>query len=384
MKVFYSDPFELPLPDGHRFPLDKYRLLREHLQQSELAASLDFELAEAATDEQLLRVHTPRYLEQLRTGQLTGVEQRRIGFPWSAAMVERSRRSTGATLGAARAALREGAAIHLAGGTHHAFADHGQGFCVFNDVAVAIRTLQAEGLLQRAVVVDLDVHQGNGTAAIFADDPDVFTFSIHGDRNFPFAKFNGDLDVALPDGTDDTAYLNALMEVFPARVPLENTDCVFYLAGADPYAGDRYGRLKLTQAGLAARDYRVLSICRRRQLPVVVTMAGGYATNLEDIVQINTNTVSLTVRAAEESGLPSEEELREETLRLVAARGRGKTICPSEVARQLSPQADWRPLMPAIRGVALDLIRNGQLVATQHHLPIDLQTARGPYRLGSP
>ena len=384
MKVFYSDPFELPLPEGHRFPLAKYRLLREHLQGSEFAGSLEFELGEAATDEQLLRVHTPRYLHQLRTGELTALEQRRIGFPWSAAMVERSRRSTGATLGAARAALVDGVAVHLAGGTHHAFADHGQGFCVFNDVAVAIRSLQAEGQVQRAVVVDLDVHQGNGTAAIFAEDREVFTFSIHGDRNFPFAKCNGDLDIALPDGTDDATYLAALCRVFPAQVPLENADCVFYLAGADPYAGDRYGRLKLTQAGLAARDYRILNVCRRRHLPVVVTMAGGYATELQDIVRINAATVGIAVRAAQAMGLPSEDELRQEILRLVADRGIGKTICPSEVARRLSPQADWRPLMPAIRGVALELIAAGHVVATQQQVPIDLQTVRGPYRLGQP
>lgn len=290
IKTFYSDTFDLPLPDGHRFPLEKYRLLREHLQASELRDRLEFCLPEAATDEQLLRVHTAGYLNKLKRGSLSAVEQRRIGFPWSPEMVERSRRSTGATIAAARAALGGGAGIHLAGGTHHAFPDHGQGFCVFNDVAVAICDLQANGLIRRAVVVDLDVHQGNGTAAIFADDPDVFTFSMHGKRNFPFAKCNGDLDIALTDGTSDEPYLAALRDALSNRLPLVDADIVFYLAGADPFEHDRFGKLKLTKAGLAARDQLVFNACRDYSLPIAVVMAGGYAKALEDIVSINMGT----------------------------------------------------------------------------------------------
>ncbi len=296
IRTFYSDTFDLPLPDGHRFPLDKYRLLREHLQASKLRDRLDFCLPNAATDVQLLRVHTADYLDKLKQGSLSGVEQRRIGFPWSPEMVERSRRSTGATIGAARVALRDGAGVHLAGGTHHAFPDHGQGFCVFNDVAVAIRDLQGEGLIRRAVVIDLDVHQGNGTAAIFADDPSVFTFSMHGERNFPFAKCNGDLDIAFPDGTSNEPYLAALADALHNRLPLVNADIAFYLAGADPFKNDRIGKLKLTKAGLDARDRLVFDACREHAIPVAVVLAGGYAECMADIVSIHASTVAAMLR----------------------------------------------------------------------------------------
>jgi len=381
MRVFYSDTFKLPLPPRHRFPIAKYRMLREALQAGALAGRLEFCEASRASDAQLLRVHTPEYLAKLASGGLTKLEQKRIGFPWSPEMVERSRRSTGATIDAARAALDDGVAVHLAGGTHHAFADHGQGFCVFNDVAVAVRALQAERLIERAVVVDLDVHQGNGTAAIFAVDASVFTFSMHGDRNFPFAKCDGDLDIALPDGAGDADYLAALRDAFPARLPLESADCVFYLAGADVFRGDRFGRLQVTKAGLAARDYRVLGVCRRRRLPVVVVMAGGYASDLQDIVDINTASVELASRSLESPPLPSEDELRRELLRIARVRGPEKSLCPSEIARTLSPLADWRPLMPAVRSVAIELIAAGSLRATQRGSEVALTTVRGPYRL---
>lgn len=295
IRTYYSDTFDLPLPDGHRFPLEKYRLLREHLQASELRHRLDFCLPDAATDVQLLRVHTEEYLDKLKQGTLDRVEQRRIGFPWSPELVERSRRSTGATIGAARAALSDGAGMHLAGGTHHAFPDHGQGFCVFNDVAVAIRDLQSEGLIYRAVVIDLDVHQGNGTATIFADDPTVFTFSMHGERNFPFAKCNGDLDIAFPDHTGNQPYLAALVDALNNRLPLVDADIVFYLAGADPFELDRIGKLKLTKAGLGERDRFVLDACRKRSIPVTVVLAGGYAERLDDIVSIHAGTVEIVL-----------------------------------------------------------------------------------------
>jgi len=290
MQVYYSDTFELPLPPGHRFPVAKYRLSRQRLLESEYRDRLELRLPDAATDEQLLLVHTSEYLDKLKRGKLSQVEERRIGLPWSPKMVERSRRSTGATIGAARAALQDGHAVHLAGGTHHAFADHGQGFCVFNDVAVAVRVLQAESLIRRAVIVDLDVHQGNGTAAIFAEDPAVFTFSMHGASNFPFAKQDGDLDIALADGTRDATYLEALEDTLDHRLPLADADIVFYLAGADPYEHDRYGKLMLTKSGLAQRDHLVFQACQLHRVPVTVVMAGGYAKLVDDVAEINFNT----------------------------------------------------------------------------------------------
>lgn len=301
MKVFYSDTFDLPLPRGHRFPIEKYRLLRQQLVESEFQGQLEFHLPEAATDEQLLLVHTPEYLDKVNRGGLSQVEERRIGFPWSREMVERSRRSTGATICAARAAIQDGVAVHLAGGTHHAFPDHGQGFCVFNDVAVAVRVLQAEGLIRRAVVVDLDVHQGNGTAAIFANDPDVFTFSMHAASNFPFSKQESDLDLSLPDGTTDALYLTALRDAVDNHLPLADADMAFYLAGADPYENDRYGKLKLTKTGLANRDRDVLRACQRHQLPMAVVMAGGYAKVVGEIVEINATTVRLLLTLEQRS-----------------------------------------------------------------------------------
>ncbi len=289
--TFYSDTFPLPLPDGHRFPIAKYSLLRRRLQQSQWSHQLQFCLPTAATDEQLLLVHSADYLNNLKLGRLSAIEQRRIGFPWSPEMVERSRRSTGGTVGAARAALNDGLGIHLAGGTHHAFVDHGQGFCVFNDVAVAIRVLQQETRIQRAVVIDLDVHQGNGTASIFAEDANVFTFSMHGERNFPFAKCDGDLDIGLPNETCDDDYLQALQQALNDQLPLAEVGIAFYLAGADAYEHDRFGKLRLSMEGLANRDRLVARACREHRLPLAVAMAGGYAKQIEDVATINTATV---------------------------------------------------------------------------------------------
>src|SRR5690349_12727758 len=244
MQAFHSDHFVLPLPEGHRFPMGKYRLLREAI-----AAELpEVRLTEAApaSDGELALVHTPVYIDAVSAGLLSAAQQREIGFPWSPQMVERSRRSVGATIAAARAALDDGVSANLAGGTHHAFADRGEGFCVFNDVAVGIRVLQRDRHAGRVAVVDLDVHQGNGTAAIFAGDDSVFTFSMHGEKNFPFKKETSDLDVALPDGTGDEDYLAALRLHLAAILDRHQPDFVFYLAGADPFEGDRLGRLKLT------------------------------------------------------------------------------------------------------------------------------------------
>ncbi|MGB6041633.1 MAG: histone deacetylase [Pirellulales bacterium] len=292
MKVYCTDSFELPLPANHRFPIEKYRLLRERVTAC-LGARLEFSVPAAATDEQLKKAHASAYVDKVTSGTLSPLQQRRIGFPWSQQLVERSRRSTGATIEAGRAAMESGIAVNLAGGTHHASAGQGQGFCVFNDVAVAVRVLQSEQRIRRGIVIDCDVHQGNGTAAIFADDPHVFTFSMHGDRNFPFSKTAGDLDIGLADGTSDEEYLSLLTAALHSKIPWEKADCVFYLAGADPYQGDRLGRLKLTKPGLKTRDRRVLSACRMANLPVVVTMAGGYARDVNDTVDIQAATVEV-------------------------------------------------------------------------------------------
>lgn len=294
MKLFYTDHFVLPLPDGHRFPMTKYRRLRERVEAAAWPG-VELVVPAAATDEQLLRAHDPEYLLKVAAGTLTRPEILRIGFPWTPQMVERSRRSSGATIAAGYAAVADGFAANLAGGTHHAGPDWGEGFCVFNDSAVAARDWQAHGLVRRVLVVDCDVHQGNGTAAILRGDDSVFTFSIHGAKNFPSRKEEGDLDIPLPDGIGDDDYLEALDAGLSEALRRSAPDIVVYLAGADPFEGDRLGRLKLTKSGLAARDRLVFDTCRRNGLPVVATMAGGYAQNVEDIVDIHFETVRLGV-----------------------------------------------------------------------------------------
>jgi len=288
MNIFYNDHFVLPLPPGHRFPMQKYALLRAAVQAWAPHALHE---APAASEDELRLAHTADYVRRMLEGGLSEQEVRRIGFPWSPPMAERARRSVGATIAAARAALRDGIAVNLAGGTHHAHADHGEGFCCFNDVAVATRVLQRERAVERVLICDLDVHQGNGTAAIFAGDASVFTFSMHGERNFPARKEASTLDVALPDGCTDEDYLAALRAHLPGIIDRFRPQMVFYLAGADPYAGDRLGRLALSKAGLAERDRMVLRLARDTGLPVAVTMAGGYADEVDDIVDIHFNTV---------------------------------------------------------------------------------------------
>lgn len=289
MKAFYSDRFVLPLPAGHRFPMDKYARLRHRLAE----ARPDIELLEpeAASDGVLALAHEPDWITRLSEGRLTAAETRAIGFPWSPQMVERSRRSVGATVGACRAAIENGAAANLAGGTHHAYADRGEGFCCFNDVAVAARLMQAERRARRVAIVDLDVHQGNGTASILARDASVFTLSLHGEHNYPFRKEASDLDVSLPDGTGDAAYLEALDGALEQLAARFEADLLIFLAGADVYRGDRLGRLALTKAGIAERDARVFAFARRHGLPVAATMAGGYCPTVEDIVDIHFGTV---------------------------------------------------------------------------------------------
>jgi acetoin utilization deacetylase AcuC-like enzyme len=297
MEVFCTDHFVLPLPAGHRFPMEKYALLRRRVEDSGLVGRGELVVPHAATDEEILRAHDADYLHKVQTGMLTEAEVRRIGFPWSPGMVERSRRSSGATIEACRAALAEGVACNLAGGTHHAFRGCGEGYCVFNDSASAARAMQAEGRARRVAVLDCDVHQGNGTAAIFRDDPTVFTFSIHGARNFPLRKEPSDLDVELPDGTEDAAYLEALEGGVRQALARAGADLAIYLAGADPFLDDRLGRLKLTKQGLAERDALVFRHCRAAGLPVAVTMAGGYARQVHDTVDIHFQTVRLAAEA---------------------------------------------------------------------------------------
>lgn len=293
MQAFYSDHFVLPLPPGHRFPMRKYRLIREMALAR--VPGLRLRAAEPASDAELRAAHTADYVQRVGEGLLDAREQREIGFPWSAAMVERSRRSAGATLAACRAALEEGIAVNLAGGTHHAYAEKGSGFCVFNDAAVAVRVLQAEAHLPIAIV-DLDVHQGNGTAAILKGSPTAFTLSVHGANNFPFRKEDSDLDVALPDGTGDADYLAALGRALDALFARFAPRLIIYLAGADPYQGDRLGRLALTPAGLERRDEMVFERAWAAAVPVAVTMAGGYATVIEESCAIHATTIALAAR----------------------------------------------------------------------------------------
>lgn len=296
MKLFYTDQYVLPLPPGHTFPMSKYRLLRERVEGSGLLRPGELVEPPAATHEQLLRAHDAEYVRRATAGELTKDELLRIGFPWSPGMIERSRRSSGATVEACRAALADGVGVNLAGGTHHAFRDHGEGYCVFNDTVVAARQLQAEGRVKRVVVVDLDVHQGNGTAAVCRLDPTIFTFSMHGAKNYPTRKEQSDLDIALPDRTGDREYLDALVPALDRVLGESRPDLAVYLAGADPFENDRLGRLALTKAGLSERDRAVFDACRSAGLPLAVTMAGGYAKDVTDTVDIHWQTVERAIR----------------------------------------------------------------------------------------
>jgi acetoin utilization deacetylase AcuC-like enzyme len=296
LKVFYSDHFVLPLPDGHRFPMQKYRLVREGVEGA--VRGIEFHEAPYTTDGVLALAHHPDYIQRVCGGSLSPAEQKAIGFPWTLQMVERSRRSAGATIAACRAAMEQGIAANLAGGTHHAHADRGEGFCVFNDAAIAARLMQAERRVKRVAIVDLDVHQGNGTASILARDESVFTLSLHGEHNYPFKKETSDLDVALPDGTDDNGYLRALRDALVELFRRFSPQLIIYLAGADPHEGDRLGRLKLTMDGLAERDAIVLGEARQRGIPVAVTMAGGYGKNIQDTVAVHVQTIAIAAQHA--------------------------------------------------------------------------------------
>ena len=288
MKAFYTDHFVLPLPEGHRFPMAKYRMVREQVAK---LPGLRLTEAPAASDTELLLAHDPIYLQRVITGTLSPQAQREIGFPWSTEMVERSRRSVGATIAAARMAQDEGISVNLAGGTHHAYRDKGSGFCVFNDAAVAARVMQRRHGVGRVAIIDLDVHQGNGTASVLRNDRSIFTLSLHGEKNFPFRKEPSDLDVGLPDGCDDEQYLAALDTALDQMLDRFKPELLIYLAGADPHEADRLGRLNLSFEGLRARDARVFELSRTLDVGVAITMAGGYGTDINNTVRVHAQTI---------------------------------------------------------------------------------------------
>ena len=294
MKAFYSDHFVLPLPSGHRFPMEKYSRLRE------LVGTLPhLELLEAppASDTQILYAHDPHYLLKVIKGNLSADEQKEIGFPWTEKMVERSRRSAGATIAAAKTATREGISGNLAGGTHHAYRNLGSGFCVFNDSAITARVLQKEiNPKLKVAIIDLDVHQGNGTASILQHDASIFTLSIHGENNFPFKKESSDLDIGLQDGCDDQTYLQSLSQSLDQLDDRFHPDFVIYLAGADPHEGDRLGRLKLSNDGMRLRDAAVFEYALDRQIPVAFSMAGGYGKEIESTIAIHFQTIQTALQ----------------------------------------------------------------------------------------
>jgi acetoin utilization deacetylase AcuC-like enzyme len=293
MEVWSHDRWGIPLPDGHKFPISKYGLLRERVE-----SFVEVREAAPAPWEWLAAVHDADLLERIRLGTLSVREQRGLGLPWSDVLVERGRRSVGGTLCAARRALARGIGLNLGGGTHHAGRDFARGYCLFNDVAVAVARLRAEGLARRALVVDCDVHQGDGTAQILGPDAEAFTLSLHGARNYPFERIPSDLDIDLPSGTEDAAYLDALDGALDQAIPAASADVAFYLAGADPWEGDRLGRLALTKAGLRERDELVLDRLLAGAGAVVVVLAGGYAPDVVDTVDINAATVEAVAARA--------------------------------------------------------------------------------------
>lgn len=294
MKAFYTDHFVLPLPSGHRFPMEKYSKLRNLVND---LAGVELLEAPAASDTQILYAHDPQYLINIIGGHLNANEQREIGFPWSEKMVERSRRSAGATVAACKASLTEGVSVNLAGGTHHAYRDMGSGFCVFNDSAIAARALQKEmNPKLKIAIIDLDVHQGNGTASILQNDSSIFTLSIHGENNFPFKKEVSDLDYGLPDECDDQVYLQALTHCLDELDSRFKPDSLIFLAGADPHVDDRLGRLNISSEGMRLRDETVLAYALDRNLPIALSMAGGYGKEIASTVNIHFQTIKTALQ----------------------------------------------------------------------------------------
>jgi acetoin utilization deacetylase AcuC-like enzyme len=296
MKVFYTDIFTFPLPETHHFPIKKYDLLRARVSQELGTRHVDLKVPEPASKDEILRAHDSCYISRFFQGELTVKELRRIGLPWSPQIVRRTCYSVGATISACYVALSEGIAVNLGGGTHHAFRDHGRGYCWLNDSVIAGRAMQAEGRAENILILDCDVHQGDGTARMVSNNSRFFTFSIHGKNNFPFHKETSDLDIELDDGVSDAAYLDALEAGLGLATRKFKADLVIYLAGADPYKKDRLGRLALTKQGLAKRDRIVFTALKKQGLPVAVTLAGGYAPDIQDIVDINLQTVKTALQ----------------------------------------------------------------------------------------
>lgn len=299
-KLVYHDRYDLRL-FAHVFPSQKFRLVRDALVAKGEADPADILAPEPASDEDVLRVHTPEYVDKLKNGTLTAMERMRMELPYSKEIVEAFYLAAGGSILAGRCALQDGFGVNIGGGFHHAYPDHGEGFCMIHDVAVAIRRLQADGAIRRALVVDTDVHQGNGTAAIFATDPTVFTVSLHQARNYPEIKPPSDIDVNLDDGTGDEAYWRALAKALAEAFGKFEPDILFYVGGADPYREDQLGGLSLTMNGLRERDALVFREARCRRLPVAITFAGGYARHVEDTVRIHVNTVLAARDVADEA-----------------------------------------------------------------------------------
>lgn len=288
--LFYSPYYYADIGEGHIFPIRKFELVRDVLLNEGTLSPEEIVEPLPAKVEDLLLVHTEDYITRLVNGELTAKEVRKLGLPWSQSLVRRSFHAISGTINAAFKALENGISSNLAGGTHHAYPDRGEGFCVLNDVAVAIRVLQREKLAERFLIVDCDVHQGNGTAFIFQNSPEIFTFSMHGAKNYPLFKENSSLDIELADGTGDTEFLETLEQALP-RIFLHNPDIIFYLGGADPFEKDKLGRLNLSIEGLKRRDKMVLEFARENETPIVTTMSGGYALDINDTVEIHCNTI---------------------------------------------------------------------------------------------
>lgn len=290
LKIALAENYAHPLPPKHRFPMIKYELLPEQLIYEGTISESNLFVPEAVTENQILRTHTSAYWDKLKSLSLTRAEERKTGFPLSKALVEREITIMGGTLQAALYALTHGVAMNIAGGTHHAYPDRGEGFCLLNDIGIAARYLLDEGLRKKILVVDLDVHQGNGTAVMFQNDPNVFTFSMHGDKNYPLHKERSDLDVALPDGADDKHYLELLDHHLNHLLDSFQPDMIFFQSGVDVLANDKLGRLGLSLEGCKKRDYLVLEAGKRHQIPIVASMGGGYSENLSDIIEAHANT----------------------------------------------------------------------------------------------
>ena len=300
-KIFYSPYYYADIGENHVFPIKKFELVRDKLLAEEILQPQEICEPPPAAIVDVRTVHTADYVSRLISGELTAKEIRKLGLPWSQSLVRRSFLAVSGTINAARHALQNAVSSNLAGGTHHSFPDRGEGFCVLNDVAVAVRVLQRENLAKRFLIIDCDVHQGNGTAFIFRDDSDVYTFSMHGAKNYPLFKEISNLDIELPDKTSDKEYLETLEEALP-RIFLHDPDIVFYLGGADPFENDKLGRLNLTISGLMKRDEMVLEFAKSRDVPIVTTMSGGYALEIRDTVEIHSNTIRAVKKVFHENG----------------------------------------------------------------------------------